>query len=56
LAEATEGIDRVVIVEENASGLYARELLPLLRHLEVDQLNQVGAMIAPGQVREAVAP
>ncbi|MHC4930726.1 MAG: hypothetical protein ACYTGV_00840 [Planctomycetota bacterium] len=56
LADATEGVDRVVIVEENASGLYARELLPFLRHVEVEQLNQIGAMIAPGQVREAVAP
>jgi 2-oxoglutarate ferredoxin oxidoreductase subunit alpha len=54
LQAALEGIERVVIVEENGPGLYARELRPYLEGVEVRQVNDVGAMIAPDTIREAV--
>jgi 2-oxoglutarate ferredoxin oxidoreductase subunit alpha len=54
LQAALDGIERVVIVEENAPGLYARELRPYLTGVEVRQVNDIGAMIAPAAIAEAV--
>jgi 2-oxoglutarate ferredoxin oxidoreductase subunit alpha len=53
LRAALEGVERVVIVEENAPGLYARELRPFLDGVEVRQVNEIGAMIPPDAIREA---
>lgn len=55
IREALEGIDRVVVVEENGPGLYARELAPLLGNVEVRRVNSIGMMIAPEAIREAAA-
>jgi 2-oxoglutarate ferredoxin oxidoreductase subunit alpha len=54
LRVALDGIERVVIVEENEPGLYARELRPHLDGVEVRQVNDVGAMITPDAIRQAV--
>ena len=54
LQAALDGIERVVIVEENGPGLYARELRPYLDGVEVRQVNDVGAMIAPDAILKAV--
>ncbi|MHC4136819.1 MAG: transketolase C-terminal domain-containing protein [Planctomycetota bacterium] len=54
LRAALEGIERVVIVEENDPGLYARELRPHLDGVEARQVNDVGAMITPDAILEAV--
>jgi len=51
---ALEGIERVVVVEENRTGLYARELGSILKGVGVRQVNQIGAMISPERIREAV--
>ena len=55
LREALPGIERVVVAEENADGLYARELTPLLDGVEVRQVNGIGAMLTPAQIREVVS-
>ncbi len=55
LREALPGIERVVVAEENADGLYARELKPLLDGVEVRQVNGIGAMLTPAQIREVVS-
>jgi len=54
LCEACENKRRVVVVEENRSGLYAGRIRPLLGGLELVQVNDVGRMIAPEAIREAV--
>jgi len=56
LREAARGRSRVVVVEENGPGLYAKEVAPLLPGVEVVRVNEVGAMIAPAKVEEAVLP
>jgi len=53
IAEAAAGKRRVVVVEENASGLYAREIAPLLEGVDVRRVNRVGRMILPAEVIEA---
>ena len=45
---------RVVVVEENARGLYAREIADVLGDVEVRRVNGIGAMIPPARVREAI--
>jgi len=54
LREAAASIERVVVVEENGPGLYAKEVRPLLEHVEVLGVRSVGEMIAPVDVRKAV--
>jgi len=54
LKAAAQKVRRVVIVEENLSGLYGKELLPFLRDVEVQKVNQIGAMISPAAIREVV--
>jgi 2-oxoglutarate/2-oxoacid ferredoxin oxidoreductase subunit alpha len=51
---ALEEKERVVIVEENRTGLYARELSGLLKGCDVRQVNQIGAIISPAMIRKAV--
>jgi 2-oxoglutarate ferredoxin oxidoreductase subunit alpha len=50
LAEAS----RVLVVEENLTGLYAGVLEPRLGGRELVRVNGVGAMIAPGRVETAI--
>ena len=54
VSEAVSGMDRVVIAEENESGLYAKELRPWLGAAEVRQVNALGCMVSPAAIREAV--
>ncbi len=54
LAKAAQGMDRVVIAEENATGLYAGLLKPLLGDVDVRQVNTLGRMVSPTDIREAV--
>lgn len=53
VAAALDGIRRVVVVEENGPGLYARELHPLLGGVEVRKVNSIGRMIPPESIVEA---
>jgi 2-oxoglutarate ferredoxin oxidoreductase subunit alpha len=52
--ERARGRRRVVIVEENLRGLYASVLAPHLECAEVVRVGDVGRMIPPSRVREAV--
>jgi 2-oxoglutarate ferredoxin oxidoreductase subunit alpha len=54
LAQAVEGINRVVVVEENMGGLYARELAPHLPGMELRRVNGIGEMITPEAILEAM--
>jgi 2-oxoglutarate ferredoxin oxidoreductase subunit alpha len=54
LARATHGMKRVVIVEENLTGLYAHEIRPFLDGAAVRQVNAIGAMITPGAIHAAL--
>lgn len=54
LAEALAGCSRVVVVEENATGLYAGALAGRLGARELVRVNAVGAMIPPARVEEAI--
>mgnify|MGYP001595935836 CR=1 FL=1 len=54
LAAAVAGKHRVIVVEENGPGLYAREVRPYVNGAEVVQVNSVGSLITPAAIREAV--
>lgn len=54
ISKALAGIERVVVVEENLPGLYARELAPLLTKVEVRTVTGIGAMIRPAQIAAEV--
>jgi len=54
LRKACAGKRRVVVVEENRSGLYAGRIRPLLGGAELVRVNDVGRMIPPEAIREAV--
>lgn len=55
LQDAASRVARVLVVEENGPGLYARELRPHLpAEVAVGQVNAVGEMIPPAAIREAV--
>ena len=55
LAEALEGVERVVVVEENLAGLYAGVLEPHLDSRELVRVNAIGAMIPPSRIEAALA-
>ncbi len=55
LVRAAEGRERVVVVEENGPGLYAREVRDALPGRDVTRVNRVGSMITPTAIQEAVA-
>lgn len=54
VASAAAACDKVVIVEENASGLYAGVLEPLLGGRKLVRVNRVGRLIPPGEIVRAV--
>ncbi|HWP36410.1 MAG TPA: hypothetical protein VNL18_02540 [Gemmatimonadales bacterium] len=54
IAAAAERCHRVVIAEENLSGLYAGVLEPLLAGKQVIRVNRLGNMITPSQIVAAV--
>lgn len=53
LARALEGIERVVVVEENLTGLYADLLAPRLGNRTLVRVNAIGAAISPATIAEA---
>ncbi len=55
LSEALGESRRVVVVEENLTGLYAGVLAPHLGGRDLVRVNAVGSMITPAQVEEAIA-
>ena len=54
IREALAGCARVVVVEENLSGLYAGVLEPHLDGRRLVRVNAVGAMIAPARIEAAI--
>ena len=54
LREASAGMRRVVVVEENGPGLYAKEVRPHVGSAELCRVNAVGALVTPGAVVKAV--
>ena len=54
LREAAAGKERVIVVEENGPGLYAKEVRGVVSGVQVRQVNDVGAMIAPTAIEQAV--
>ncbi len=54
LRERARGRRRVVIVEENLRGLYASVIAPYLGDVDLVRVGDIGRMIPPSRVREAV--
>ncbi len=54
LAEAARGAKKVVVVEENLTGLYRSQVARLFPDKEVVGVNAVGRMITPGEIEETV--
>lgn len=55
LASAVRGCRRVVVVEENLTGLYASLLEPLLEGRVLVRVNGIGKMITPVEIERALA-
>ena len=49
-----DGKRRVIVVEENLSGLYASVLAPLLGGATLVRIGSIGSMIPPSRVRDAL--
>ncbi len=54
IREAAGAAKRVVVAEENLTGLYRRVLAGALPELELTGANKLGGMIRPGEILEAV--
>lgn len=54
IGQAAEGCRRVVVAEENLTGLYATVMQPLLGNRELLRVNGIGNQISPTQIFEAV--
>ncbi len=54
IEQAAEGCRRVVIAEENLTGLYASAVQPLLGGRELLRVNGIGNQISPAQILEAM--
>ena len=54
IREALGGCTRVVVVEENLTGLYAGVLEPHLDGRRLVRVNAVGAMITPARIEAAI--
>jgi 2-oxoglutarate ferredoxin oxidoreductase subunit alpha len=54
IEQAAEGCRRVVVAEENLTGLYASAVQPLLGGRELLRVNGIGNQISPGQILEAM--
>ncbi len=54
LRAALRGVKRVIVPEENHTGLYRAVIGPILEDLEVVGLNRVGSLITPAEVRDAI--
>ena len=54
IEQAAEGCRRVVVAEENLTGLYASAVQPFLGSRELLRVNGIGNPISPGQILEAM--
>ncbi|MBI3585952.1 MAG: pyruvate flavodoxin/ferredoxin oxidoreductase [Ignavibacteriales bacterium] len=54
LAQALDGIERVVVVEENMHGLYRSVLERYCNGQRVQGVNKIGAMITPKEILNAI--
>ena len=54
LTHALQGVDTVLVAEENMSGLYRSVLERYCRGAKVRGVNKIGAMITPEEILEAV--
>ena len=54
LQRALNGVGRVIIAEENLSGLYGRILEPLCALQAVRRVNKIGSMITPSEILKAI--
>jgi TPP-dependent indolepyruvate ferredoxin oxidoreductase alpha subunit len=54
IRNAARGVRRIVVAEENMSGLYRRALTAALPDLSFVGVNGLGGMIRPAQILEAV--
>lgn len=54
IRQAARTAGRVVVAEENLSGLYRRVLAETLPGVELTGVNKLGAMIGPGEILEAL--
>jgi 2-oxoglutarate ferredoxin oxidoreductase subunit alpha len=54
LARASAGVRRVVVAEENLTGLYATVLERHLPGIRLDRVNAIGSMIPPSAIADAV--
>lgn len=52
---ALEGIDRVVVAEENLTGLYADVVAPLLEGRTLVRVNAIGSALTPSAIAAAAA-
>jgi len=54
IARAIAGVERVIVAEENISGLYRSVLQPYLEFRQVWGVNKVGSMITPNEILDAI--
>ena len=54
IKHAEKGCDRVVVAEENLTGLYASVIHPLLGGRDLLRVNSIGNQISPTQIVEAL--
>jgi 2-oxoglutarate/2-oxoacid ferredoxin oxidoreductase subunit alpha len=54
IEQAAKGCRRVVVAEENLTGLYASAIQPLLGNCELLRVNAIGNQISPGQILTAM--
>lgn len=54
LRRALAGVRKVVVAEENLTGQYASVLAPHLGDRALVRVNKLGALITPGEIRDAI--
>lgn len=54
LLHAAESVDRVVVAEENMTGLYRSVVSSCLKDKEIVGINKVGSMITPQEIVDAI--
>ncbi len=54
IAEASRGVKRIVVVEENLTGLYKSQIESLFTGTEIVSVNKIGGMITPDEIQKAI--
>ena len=54
IAEALEGVERVIVVEENMKGLYRSVIESICKGKTVEGVNKIGSMITPREIVSAI--